>query len=116
MTTNSNCLIGERLIIKSESKIKHIEIKNVTHITGNNYITTFHMLSSNSIVVSKFFKVFEKELYKFGFIRVNQSTLVNLNHVKEYFVGENRTLELANDIKIRISRRKVYLFRNNYGK
>ena len=71
------------------------------------------MLDLKCIPVSKSFKDFEHELSEFGFLKVNHSTLVNINHVKEFFLGNKRIIMLINGIKLKVSRRRVYLFRDN---
>jgi two-component system LytT family response regulator len=113
MKTNFDCQKGRKVVIEQKSKTQFVEMDKITHLKCNGYLTTLYTINSDVITVSKLLKKFEEELNEFGFVRANRSTLVNLNQVKIYVSGSIRTVELLNKVKIKISRRKVFLFKNN---
>lgn len=112
MKRDFNCQKGRKVIIKEKSVTQFIEMKDITHIECNGYISTVYTIDSVSYTVSKLLKHFEEELDRFGFVRANRSVLVNLNYVQKYISGSSRTLQLTNNITICISRRKAYIFKN----
>lgn len=112
MKRDFNCQNGRKIKIVSKSKTLFFEIAEITHIECDGYLSTVYSLNSQPFVVAKLLKLFERELSDYGFLRVNKCTLVNLLHVKEYSSGKERILTLKNDIKINISRRKVFHFRS----
>ncbi|MFW5803841.1 MAG: LytTR family transcriptional regulator DNA-binding domain-containing protein [bacterium] len=69
-------------------------------------------MNNERITVSKLLIRFEEVLTDYGFKRVSRSTLVNISHVSQIILSNNSRYLLINGIKIKISRRRLYLFRN----
>lgn len=103
---------NKRITIKTKTKTDFVMLKTITHIECDGYVSTVNTIDKGPFVVARLLKSFEIELADYGFLRVNRSTIVNLAHVEGYRSGKNRTLELVNHIKIRISRRRVFIFRD----
>jgi two-component system LytT family response regulator len=104
---------GKRIAINEKSKVQFVEIESITHLKCEGYLTTLYTTNSNTIKVCKQLKKFDEELVKFGFVKANRSTLVNLAQVKHYEGGCKRNLELLNGEIISVSRRNVFIFKNN---
>lgn len=102
----------KKIRVNTKTKTIFIEISKITHIICDGYLSAIYTIDSDLYIVSKLLKHFERELEEFYFVRANRSTLVNLLHVKEYNSGLNRSVELVNNIKIGVSRRRVFVFRN----
>jgi two-component system LytT family response regulator len=96
-----------KILIKEMNRISMLPIDEITHITCNGYLSTIHTACEKFINVSKLLKEFESELTGSSFVRVNHSTLVNYDYVNTIEFGNIRTLTLCNNIKIKISRRKM---------
>jgi DNA-binding LytR/AlgR family response regulator len=54
-------------------------------------------------------KEFEKELSSSNFLRINKSTLINLEYVEDIKFGKHRIVKLSTGVSIKISRRRVHL-------
>ena len=103
---------GKIISLKSRSKIHFIESSKITHLICDGYLTTIYCTDGQFYSNTKSLKVYEGELSSIGFIRANRSTLVNLIHVMAFHMGARRELELSNSTIIKVSRRRVFMFRN----
>jgi len=68
----------------------------------SNYCT-FYLTEGKKIVVSKTLKEFESALSADAFLRVNRSSMVNLNYINRYRKGSGGTLEMADGMEIEVS-------------
>ncbi|GHV34142.1 hypothetical protein FACS1894178_1070 [Bacteroidia bacterium] len=98
----------EKLFVKDQHKINVIRIKNITHISCSGYVCTIHT-QSTQFIVSKLLKEFEIEFAESNFIRINHSTLVNLEYVENIEIGTNYLMNLSTGISLKISRRKIQM-------
>jgi len=76
------------------------------------YVTTIHLIDKESICISKLLKLFEIELFDFGFLRANHNTIVNPLHIREISSTLKERIIQINKSEIKISRRRAYLFKN----
>lgn len=53
----------------------------------------------------------DSELVHQGFIMANNKTLVNTQNIECFYLGNNRSILLNNGTQIKISRRKLHLFK-----
>ncbi len=113
MPINQNQPAGVKIALAEKGKTHWVDITTITHVTCNGYLSTVHLTNSEKITLSRLLKQFEAEFTHLGFIRVNRNTLVNQHHVKQYAGGTKRQLLLTTGHCIEVSRRKVYLFKNN---
>lgn len=76
----------------------------------SNY-SIFHIVDNSSkIIVSKTLKEYEYCLEAGNFLRVNRSTIVNLDFVVRYKKGDGGTLELLDGSEVEVSARSPVLF------
>ena len=72
--------IGKKVLLKGQNTIIQVEMKNITMISCEGYLSTLYFLNDQKpISVSRLLKDFELELEPFGFFRANRNTLVNLS-------------------------------------
>ena len=55
---------------------------------------------------SKTLKEYENILKGSNFIRIHKSSLININHIKEYLRGEGGSVILSDGSEVEVSRRK----------
>ncbi len=90
------------MFIESNSGTQCIETKEIIYIENNKNYINIH--TTNKIITTrKSMNETEKELSKFGFLRVQAGFLVNLQYVDKFNAKE---VLLINGIKIQISRSK----------
>jgi len=105
MRINYNSQKGEKIILKEKGIIHQVSIEDITHITCDSTICTFHLIDRR-ISVSKSLKLFEEELSQFGFFRTNRNTLVNLMFLEKQSNKTQPQIILNTGVSIPISRRK----------
>ncbi len=101
-----------KIIVKEKGKSTLIKTDQITHITCIGSLSKVHTINNKSYSITKLLKQFDSELSNFGFMRANHNTIVNMMHVNEIYGFQKRKLLLTNNIEIKISRRKMYLFRD----
>ena len=108
-----------KLIIKDNSDVKQVELCHITHITCHGYLSKVHTIQNNFISTIRTLKSFEIELYRFGFLRANRNTVVNMLHAFEINHNSKTRIIKIREKEINISRRKFRLFKAfiyNYNK
>jgi two-component system LytT family response regulator len=97
----------KRLTLNTTDSVYSIKIKDITYCKSDKNYTDIHLLKGKKLLVSKTLKDFELLLSDYGFFRVHQSYLVNMNYVSYYEkegLGGNAILE--NEASIPVSSRK----------
>jgi len=105
-----------KIILKEKGRSTLIQTDQITHITCKGSLAKVHTTRNKNFAITKLLKQFESELMIFGFLRANYNTIVNMIHVREIQGSPNRKMILANDIEIKISRRRMHLFREFFEK
>jgi two-component system LytT family response regulator len=101
--------MGEpKIFIKESNRLVLIYLKDISHIICSGYICTLHTKSAQ-FVVSKLLKEFEKELSESNFIRINHSTLINVEYIENIKFGKGRMATLSTGVSIKVSRRKIHI-------
>ena len=80
----------------------------------SNY-TLFYLIGNKKVLVAKTLKNFEEKLMSYNFMRVHQSHLINLAHMKEIDHGDNFVL-MTDGSKVEISKRKKKEFMDSLEK
>ncbi len=84
-------------MINANEIVKCIADESYTHITLTN---------GTKLVVSRILKEFEDLLSDLNFLRVHNSSLINLTHVKKYIKGDGGYVIMSDDETVEVSRRK----------
>ena len=97
---------NKRLALHSQDKIDIVEIGTIVRCESSVNYTTFYFENGKNILVTKTLKEFDRMLSDFGFYRVHQSHLINLNYLKEYIKTDGGYLLMKNGTSVPISTRK----------
>lgn len=95
-----------KLVLKTSESIHLVEIKDIIHCESDNNYTSFFLNNGRKILVSKGLKEYTDLLEEFGFFRVHQSHLVNLNYIERFDKKSGGYLVLGNKSQIPVSQRK----------
>lgn len=68
--------------------------------------TEIVLFDGSSLMVSRLLKEYEDTLSMFNFLRIHNSHLVNLRHVKKYIKGEGGYVIMCDGVSCEVSRRK----------
>ena len=97
---------NKRLALHSQDKIEIIEIGNIIRCESNVNYTQFFIKDGTKMLVTKTLKEYDKMLTEFGFYRVHQSHLVNIDYIKEYVKIDGGYLKMKDGASVPISTRK----------
>lgn len=97
---------NKRLALHSQEKIDVVEIGTIVRCESNVNYTYFYFEDGSKILVTKTLKEFDKMLTDFGFYRVHQSHLINLDFLKEYVKTDGGYLLMKDGSSVPISTRK----------
>ena len=84
-------------MVHADEIVKCVADESYTHITLTN---------GTKLVVCRILKEFEDLLADLNFLRVHNSSLINLTHVKKYVKGDGGYVIMSDDETVEVSRRK----------
>jgi two-component system LytT family response regulator len=95
-----------KIALPTSSGYLFADVREIIRLESQNTYTTFFMKDKNQIVVSRTMKDCEEMMVEYGFIRVHQSHMINLTHIKKFTRGEGGIAEMIDGSTVEISRRK----------
>ena len=95
-----------KIALPTASGYIFVRLQDVIRLESQNTYTTFFMKDKNQIVVSRTLKECEEMLNESGFLRVHQSHMINLSHIRKFTRGEGGTVEMDDGSTVEVSRRK----------
>jgi len=101
----SNKIINNRLVIKSDGKIYFLPLNEIVWVQAYDYYIRIHT-KSKFYLVRDSMKKMEAILPSEKFIRIHKSSIINIEHILElepYFNGEYM-VSMSNNEKLKISR------------
>jgi two-component system LytT family response regulator len=96
----------KKLVLKNSDSIFAINISEIVHLQASNNYTTFYLENQAPIVVSKTLKEYEELLSRYGFYRIHQSHMINLNFFSRYDKKEGGVVVLKDKTTLPISAKK----------
>lgn len=99
----------KKIVLKTAESIHLVQVSDIIRCEATGNYTKFFFASKNSILVSRTLKKFDEMLNDYGFFRVHQSHLVNLNHILQYEKGDGGSLILTDQKTVPVATRKKEL-------
>ncbi len=96
----------EKVALPIDGRIQMIPFSSIIYCESESNYTFIYLTGNKKVLLSKTLKEIEKSLDHPNFFRVQNSYLVNLNHIKEYIRGEGGELIMSNGDEVRVSRNK----------
>ncbi len=96
----------KKIVLKTSDKIHLINVKDIIRCEAENNYTVFHLINRSKIMVSKTIKTYESLLSEYGFLRVHQSHLVNLNYIQHFDKPEGGILVMSDNSSVPVSHQK----------
>ena len=97
----------QKLVLNAEGGIYFVYLSKILRIESTNNYCFVHLISGQSIFISKPLKSFELSLKQNGFYRIHNSHLINLEYLEKLTKDEGHYAIMANGIKLPVSRRKL---------
>lgn len=104
-----------KLMVPTKEGMTLFKVNDIVRLESESNYTLFHLIGNKKAMVAKTLKVYEEKLVPYNFLRVHQSHLINLTHVKEIDHGNNLVL-MSDGSKVEISKRKKKEFLDSLGK
>jgi two-component system LytT family response regulator len=93
-----------------------IAVNDIVRLESESNYTRFYLSDKSNVLVSRTMKDYEILLSPHNFVRVHNSSIINLLHVKEYYKGKGGTVMMDDGMEIEISvRRKQFLLEKLAG-
>ena len=105
-TLNSRAEI-RKLTLPYGQGFKMIDVDDIIYIEADSNYSVFHLSNHEVITVSKVLREFEEILPSEQFVRIHKSSIINLNHLKEYNSKNGLQVFLKNGDSITVSRRRA---------
>lgn len=86
---------------------KMIDVDDIIYIEADSNYSVFHLNNHEKVTVSKVLREFEELLPSDQFVRIHKSSIINLNHLKEYNSKNGLQALLKNGESINVSRRRA---------
>lgn len=97
----------DQLVVHENTGFRVIELKDIILCKADGYCSVFHLVGEQKVVSSKILKYYEELLPTTSFIRVHNSFIINIKHVKTFntdgLIGltEGNSAALGNTFKKR---------------
>ena len=102
-TTNQG---KKKIVLKTCESIHLVSIQSIVRCEADGNYTKVFFENQPKLLISKSLKYFEDMLQEYGFVRVHQSHLVNINHVVRVDKVDGGVLAFADGAQVPISTRK----------
>lgn len=77
-----------RIILRTLNTIHVIEIERIIRCESDRNYTVFHIVGEDKLMISRTLKDFDELLEEYGFFRVHNSHMINLNFVRKFHRDE----------------------------
>lgn len=105
--TNNRLATSAKLALPTSEGIYFVKKTEIIKVIAMSNYSIFHIVDNSSkIIVSKTLKEYESCLEEGNFLRVNRSSIVNLDFVVRYKKGDGGTLELVDGSEVEVSSTK----------
>ena len=104
-----------KLMVPTKDGVIFLKVNEIIRLQSESNYTLFFLINQKKVLVSKTLKNFEDKLLPYNFLRIHQSHLINLAHMKEIDHGDNFCL-MTDGSKVEISKRKKKEFLDSLEK
>lgn len=96
----------KKIALRTTEAIHLIDVKDIIRCNSDGNYTNFIINNNKGLMVSKTLKEFEELLVPYGFVRIHQSHLINVNFIKKYDKRSGGFVVLKDEAEIPVSTRK----------
>ncbi len=106
---------AQRIVLPSLQGFTVAEVRDIVRCEADKNYTFFYFADQTKMLVSKTLKEYCDILAEHDFMRVHQSHLINLNHVKKYNKGRGGFVTMSDESIVDISRANKEEFMKRVG-
>lgn len=96
----------KKIVLKTTEQIFVISIREIIHLESDKNYTSFYLVGGKKILVSKTLKEYDELLTEFGFIRVHQSHLINIDFIDRFEKRDGGYVVMKDRTSVPVSTRK----------
>lgn len=96
----------KKIGIPSSDGIAFVNVADIVRCESDVNYTNIYFKDKTKITVPKTLKEYEDMLTDYNFFRVHNSTLINMDHVKQYLKGNGGFVVMTDGKEVEVSRRK----------
>ncbi len=100
-----------RLALVANDSVTMVPIADIIRCQAEANYTRFHLRNGTTILMARTLKDYEIALHERGFVRVHNSHLINLDHIRKYIRGEEGKVVMSDGSTVAVSRRRKEEFR-----
>lgn len=104
-----------KLMVPTKEGMTFLRVNDIVRLQSESNYTLFYLTDKKKVLVAKTLKNFEEKLISYNFLRIHQSHLINLAHMREIDHGDNYVL-MSDGSKVEISKRKKKEFMDSLEK
>jgi two-component system LytT family response regulator len=112
---NLNNTSSKKIAIPDLEGITFVDLDDILRCEADRNYTCIYLQNGRKIVSSKVLKEYEKLFADYHFIRLHNSHIINMRHVKRYIEGEGGTVVMTDDSSVDVSRRRKSEFLERLG-
>jgi two-component system LytT family response regulator len=106
LENNQRAARNKTIALSLADKIEFVEINSIIRCESDSNYTTFHLKNGEELIVCKTLKEYEELLSPYGFLRVHQSHLINLNEIKSFVKSDGGFIKMKTGDSVSISRQR----------
>jgi two-component system, LytTR family, response regulator len=95
-----------KIVLRTSTNYYLLNLSDIIRCQSDKNYTHFFTVDHEEIIVSKTLKEYEELLEDFNFIRIHQSHLVNLNHIRRYDKSDGGQVVMSDNSRLPVSFRK----------
>lgn len=95
-----------KIALADANSLEFVAMDNIMYCIADKNYTTFYLQNGSKKLVSKNIGEYEKILDNSKFIRIHQSSIVNVNYVSKLIKGENGAAVMEDGCELSVSRAK----------
>lgn len=96
----------KKIAIPDQEGVVIIEVKNIIKCQADSNYTLIFLNDGSKVLSTKTLKEYNKLLDEKTFMRVHNSYLININHIKKYIKGDGGQVIMSDDSIVEVSRRR----------
>jgi two-component system, LytTR family, response regulator len=102
----------KKIVINTTESITMLNVSDIIRCESNRNYTYMYMANKKKIIVSKTLMEFEDILYKYSFLRIHKSHLINISYIEKYVKSDGGYIMLTDGSKLPVAvRKKEFLFK-----
>ena len=94
------------IALAMNDRIEFVEVSSIVRCESDSNYTTFCLKNGEKLLVSRTLKEYDELLAPYGFLRVHQSHLINLNEIKSFIKSDGGYIRMKDGATVAISRQR----------